>query len=58
MLPESKMCRSDADVCGLMAALSGDLGVIDLKFTSKSKFEFSLLKEEKETYSSRSCVLW
>lgn len=32
MLPEPKMCRSDADVFGLMTALSGDLGVIDLKF--------------------------
>lgn len=42
MLPESKMCRSDTDVFGLMAAVSGDLGVIDLKFTSKSKLEFGL----------------
>lgn len=48
MLPESEMCRSDADVCSLMAALSGDLGVIDLKFTSKSKLEFSLLKTRRE----------
>lgn len=31
MLPESEMCLSDADVFGLMTALSGDLGVIDLK---------------------------
>ena len=50
MLPESEMCRSDADVCGLMAELSKDLGVIDLKFTSESKFEFSLLKAESGTF--------
>lgn len=40
------MCRSDADVFSLMTALPRDLGVIDLKFTSKSKFEFSLLKKK------------
>lgn len=40
------MCQSDADVFSLMTALPRDLGVIDLKFTSKSKFEFSLLKKK------------
>lgn len=40
------MCRSETDVFGLMTALPGDLGVIDLKFTSKLKFEFSLLKKK------------
>lgn len=31
MLSDSKMCLSEADVFGLMTALSWDLGVIDLK---------------------------
>lgn len=40
------MCRREADVFSLMTAISGDLGVIDFKFTSKSKFEFSLLERK------------
>lgn len=46
MLPESKLCQNDVDVFSLMVAVSGDLGVIDLKFTSKSTFEYTLFSHK------------